>query len=135
MAQYIKTEEGYKSREELDIGHESFDLALRLETAIGKNISEFSFLSSADSAEIISGSFDNVVKALNNGKTPKVLLECSHYVGSYLHYIRTFTAEYHDQYLIFKVESDYANLATSKTCYIRIIGHLDQIGNVIVVVK
>lgn len=135
MAQYIKTEEGYKSRDELDIGHESFDLALRLETAIGKNISEFSFLSSADSAEIISGSFGNVVVALNNGKAPKVLLECFHYIGSNRHYIRTFTAEYHDQYLIFKVESDYANLAVSKTCYIRIIGQLDQIGSVIVVVK
>lgn len=135
MAQYIKTEEGYKSREELDIGHESFDLALRLETEIGKNISEFSFLSSADSAEIISGSFGNVVVALNNGKTPKVYLECLHYIGTNRYRICTSTAEYHNGYLIFKVESNYADLTASKTCYIKIFGVVDQIVSVEVVAK
>lgn len=135
MAQYIKTEEGYKSREELDIGYDSYDLALRLKPAIGKNISEFSFSSSADRAEIISGSFGNVVSAISREKTPKVFLECDHYVGSYRHYIRTSTAEYHDDYLIFKVESNYADLTASKTCYIKIRGTADRIVSVEVIAK
>jgi hypothetical protein len=126
MAKYIKTEEGYKTRQELDIERESYDLVLSFNFT--STLAPLDSITSDDITSfisIISGSFEEA----NQKQKPKILLKCKYYCldedghGTLMNYITDFVDVIQSgiKKYVFKIETN-SDIVKSKICYIQING-------------